>query len=89
MDTRFWSTRSHAREPGNSGLGHQLADQLADQLVEGVAPRSTTAKLIHQLINAAYARGVVTTDGLGQVQLPDGRTLDVWQGGDPRGLPVV
>ncbi len=41
------------------------------------------------MIIAAYARGVVTTDGLGQVRLPDGRTLDVWQGGDPRGLPVV
>jgi pimeloyl-ACP methyl ester carboxylesterase len=32
---------------------------------------------------------VVSTDGLGQVRLPDGRTLDVWQGGDPRGVPVV
>ena len=38
---------------------------------------------------AAYARGVVTTDGLGRVRLPDGRRLDVWQGGDPDGSPVL
>jgi pimeloyl-ACP methyl ester carboxylesterase len=33
--------------------------------------------------------GVVTTDGLARVRLPDGRRLDVWQGGDPDGTPVV
>ena len=32
---------------------------------------------------------MVTTDGRSRVQLPDGRRLDVWQGGDPRGTPVV
>ena len=32
---------------------------------------------------------VVTTDGRSRVRLPDGRRLDVWQGGDPRGLPLV
>jgi len=37
----------------------------------------------------AYARDVGTGDGLGRVRLPDGRALDVWQGGDPRGRPVV
>lgn len=37
----------------------------------------------------AYARGVVTTDGRSRVRLPDGRRLDVWQGGDPAGHPVL
>jgi pimeloyl-ACP methyl ester carboxylesterase len=32
---------------------------------------------------------VVTTDGRSRVQLPDGRRLDVWQGGDPGGTPLV
>lgn len=32
---------------------------------------------------------MVTTDGRSRVQLPDGRRLDVWQGGDPRGTPLV
>ena len=32
---------------------------------------------------------VVTTDGRSRVRLPDGRRVDVWQGGDPRGAPLV
>ncbi|NUO91835.1 MAG: alpha/beta fold hydrolase [Dermatophilaceae bacterium] len=32
---------------------------------------------------------MVTTDGRSRVRLPDGRRLDVWQGGDPRGIPVL
>ena len=32
---------------------------------------------------------MVTTDGRSRVRLPDGRRLDVWQGGDPRGVPVL
>ena len=38
---------------------------------------------------AAYARGVVTTDGRSRVRLPDGRRLDVWQGGDLGGVAVL
>jgi pimeloyl-ACP methyl ester carboxylesterase len=32
---------------------------------------------------------VVTTDGRSRVRLPDGRRLDVWQGGDPHGIPII
>ena len=32
---------------------------------------------------------MVTTDGRSRVRLPDGRRLDVWLGGDPRGTPLV
>ena len=32
---------------------------------------------------------VVTTDGRSRLRLPDGRRLDVWQGGDPLGTPLV
>ena len=32
---------------------------------------------------------MVTTDGRSRVRLPDGRRLDVWQGGDPAGRPVL
>ena len=32
---------------------------------------------------------MVTTDGRSRVRLPDGRRLDVWQGGDPLGTPLV
>ncbi|MER7071256.1 alpha/beta hydrolase [Terrabacter sp. NPDC000476] len=32
---------------------------------------------------------MVTTDGRSRVRLPDGRRLDVWQGGDPSGRPVL
>ncbi|EWT01523.1 alpha/beta hydrolase [Intrasporangium oryzae NRRL B-24470] len=32
---------------------------------------------------------MVTVDGRSRVRLPDGRRLDVWQGGDPRGTPVL
>jgi len=31
----------------------------------------------------------VTTDGRSRVRLPDGRRVDVWQGGDPHGTPLV
>lgn len=32
---------------------------------------------------------MVTTNGLSRVRLPDGRRVDVWQGGDARGLPLL
>jgi pimeloyl-ACP methyl ester carboxylesterase len=32
---------------------------------------------------------VVTTKGLGQVKLSDGRRVDTWHGGDPTGSPVL
>ncbi|HET7799027.1 MAG TPA: alpha/beta hydrolase [Humibacillus xanthopallidus] len=32
---------------------------------------------------------MVTADGRSRVRLPDGRGLDVWQGGDPGGTPVL
>ncbi|MGW5238717.1 alpha/beta hydrolase [Monashia sp. NPDC004114] len=32
---------------------------------------------------------MVTTKGLGQVRLPDGRRVDTWHGGDPTGSPVL
>ncbi|CAN7311061.1 alpha/beta hydrolase [Terrabacter sp. LjRoot27] len=32
---------------------------------------------------------MVTTDGRSRVRLPDGRRVDVWQGGDPHGAPLV
>ncbi|GAB3876442.1 alpha/beta fold hydrolase [Terrabacter terrigena] len=32
---------------------------------------------------------MLTTDGRSRVRLPDGRRLDVWQGGDPTGTPVL
>ncbi|MFM6849667.1 MAG: alpha/beta fold hydrolase [Terrabacter sp.] len=32
---------------------------------------------------------MVTTDGRSRVRLPDGRRLDVWQGGDLHGFPVL
>ena len=31
----------------------------------------------------------MTTDGRSRVRLPDGRRVDVWQGGDPHGTPLV
>jgi pimeloyl-ACP methyl ester carboxylesterase len=36
-----------------------------------------------------YARRVVTTKGLGQMRLSDGRRVDTWYGGDPNGSPVL
>lgn len=37
----------------------------------------------------AYARQVITSNGLGWLTLSDGRRLDTWVGGDPEGTTVV
>ena len=58
-----------SRETGTRPATRSRPSTGGSTAVDVVSPPQHRSQVDHQLINAAYARGVVTTDGLGQVRL--------------------